>query len=169
MKWTPIYLSDKDFKHRLSGEGTFPYTETEIVFEDGFEPQMTSEELHFVDQKTKNSIPPEYHISVRQYTFHQNNNTFTNITDGLIQEIKRIKNIDDNVPNESVVNDLKSIRKMVSYELMFSISLYYEGRALKRCSRNFLFYGFVSDLYRNYFEINHQFLSFSVNPMSTRL
>ena len=144
-------------------ENTFPFNESEIVFEENFKPELsygTSQAIFFADQKSKDSNPFEYYISYRLYRFDTNSGNFINHTDQLIGT--RLKNDfynKDHLTNGSVIDDLKMSRKMIALNMMFS--LYNEQGCITQCDQHLFDYAIVSHLYRNYFEINSQFLSFS--------
>ena len=128
-----------------SDENIFPYTETEIAFEDSFEPEMSYgnyEYIHFTDQKTMGSNPPLYYIWYRSYKYFGNNNTLKNITDETIEAIKGRR-------SAPYVNALKSEPKMIL--LGPSFSLFSVGRVVSECDKFVISHGLVSHLYRNYF------------------
>ena len=153
MKWLPIAIRKEGDSYILykSEENTFPFEETDITFEDGFEPELAFDYIFkyhilFIDRKTKTSIANKYYNSFRYYTFVKNENKFINETDFLIDMIERRR---ANVGNESLVNEVESFYKLIFFGLDFSLNS--EENVVTKCSRHYAFLGFVSHLYRYYF------------------
>ena len=174
VKWAPIHFIFNSISLDRSDDNKFPYNESKITFEDGFEPTFgfdydlqffgpgtgTRLVIGFFDQKESNSNPPEYVIRFRFYRFMRDENVFKNSTDQAIENVKR-KGDRIYPTNESVITDITSSRKLILFRDFFS--LFIENTSITECRDDLFRKGLVSDLYRNYFEINSQFLSFSAH------
>ena len=139
-------------------ENTFPFNESEIVFEENFKPKFSYgslEEIIFADQKANHSNPFEYYITYRQYKLDTNSGNLINDTDQLIEKRSRLLSFDrrikDHLTHGSVVNDLKMSRKL--FLLNGPSSLFNEQGCITHCQQFIISYEIVSHLYCDYFEI----------------